>query len=68
MTQLTFQVDGNSEKAIEELKEFFGTKSTAAAIRSALLLARTAASTSKNGIVTVHDVDKGENVKIVVTG
>ena len=68
MTQMTFQVDGNSEKAIEELKEFFGTKSTAAAIRSALLLARTAASTSKDGTVIVRDQNRDENVRIVVTG
>jgi hypothetical protein len=65
---MTFQVDGNSEKAIEELKEFFGTKSTAAAIRSALLLARTAASRSKDGTVIVRDQHNDENVRIVVTG
>jgi hypothetical protein len=41
MSQLTFQLDENFERAIEVLKEFFGTKSSAAAVRSALALART---------------------------
>jgi hypothetical protein len=66
MAQLTFQLDKNSETAIDELKEFFGTKSSAAAIRSALALARTIVPTSKNHTLVVHDQNKGENVKIIV--
>jgi hypothetical protein len=66
MAQLTFQLDKNSEKAIEELKEFFGTQSSGAAIRSALALARTVVPTSKNHTLVVRDQNKNEDVKIIV--
>ena len=66
MSQLTFQLDRNSESAIEELKEFFGTSSSAAAIRSALALARTVVPTSKDHTVVVRDQNKGGDVKIIV--
>ncbi len=66
MTQLTFQLDKNSEMAIDELKEFFGTKSSAAAIRSALALARTVVPTTKNRMLVVRDQNRGEDVKIIV--
>jgi hypothetical protein len=66
MPQLTFQLDPNSAKAIEELKDFFGTKSSAAAVRSALALVRTLAPASKNGTVIVHDQNKDEDLKIVM--
>jgi hypothetical protein len=57
----------NSERAIEELKEFFGTKSSAAAVRSALALARAVGSTSTDGrTVIVHDQNKDEDVRIIV--
>jgi len=68
MTQLTFQLDVNSEEAIEELKEFFGTKSSAAAVRSALALVRTLAPASKDRTVIVHDQNKDEDIKIVMAG
>jgi hypothetical protein len=68
MSQLTFQMDRNTELAIEELKEFFGTKSSAAAIRSALALARTVVPTSKDRTVVVRDQNTNEDVKIVVAG
>ena len=68
MTQLSFLADANSQLAIEELKEFFGTRSTASAIRSALLLARTAAKVSKDGTIVIKDQDRDENVRIVVAG
>ncbi len=66
MAQMTFQLDDNSEIAIDELKEFFGTKSGAAAIRSALALARAIVPTSKDRTLVVRDLNKGEDVKIVV--
>ncbi|MGD9671053.1 MAG: hypothetical protein AB7U75_18745 [Hyphomicrobiaceae bacterium] len=68
MAQLTFQLDKNTELAIEELKQFFGTKSSAAAVRSAVALARTVVPTSKNRTVLVRDQNKNEDLKIVVTG
>jgi hypothetical protein len=66
MSQLTFQLDENSERAIGELKEFFGTKSSASAIRSAIALTRAVAPTSKNHTVIVRDQNKDEDVKIVI--
>ncbi|QLH72596.1 hypothetical protein [Rhodopseudomonas palustris] len=68
MSQLTFQLDENSEKAIEELKEFFGTKSSAAAVRSALALVRTLAPASKDRTVVIRDQNKDEDLKIVMAG
>jgi hypothetical protein len=68
MAQLTFQLDENTEKAIEELKEFFGTKSSAAAIRSALALAQVLAPTSKDRKIVVHDQNTKEKLNIVLTG
>lgn len=62
---MTFQLDENSEMAINELKDFFGTKSGAAAIRSALALARAVAPTSKDRTLVVRDLNSGEDVKIV---
>jgi hypothetical protein len=67
MAQMTFQLDKNSEKAIDELREFFGTKSNAAAIRSALALARTIVPTANNtGTVVLRDQRSGDDVKIIV--
>jgi hypothetical protein len=66
MAQLTFQLDSNSASAIEELKEFFGTSSSAAAVRSALALARTLAPTSKDHTVIVRDQNKDEDIKIIL--
>jgi hypothetical protein len=67
MSQLTFQLDENSERAIEDLKEFFGTKSSAAAVRSALALARAASSTSSDGrTVVLHDQKSNQNVTVIV--
>jgi hypothetical protein len=69
MSQLTFQLDDNSEKAIEELKTFFGTKSSAAAVRSALALVRTLAPASKDRTVIVRNQNKNnEDLKIVMAG
>jgi hypothetical protein len=68
MAQLTFQLDDNSEKAIEELKDFFGTKSSAAAVRSALALVRALAPASKDRTVIVHDQNKDEDLKILLAG
>lgn len=64
--QLTFQLDPSTVDAIEELKEFFGTKSSAAAVRSALLLARTVVPTSKDNRVVVRNQNKDEDLTIIV--
>jgi hypothetical protein len=67
MAQLTFQLDPSSEQAIKELKEFFGTKSSAAAVRTALTLARTIAPASKQGTVVIRDQNTNQDLKIVMT-
>src|SRR5258707_10851220 len=66
VAQMTFQLDDNSEIAIDELKEFFGTKSGAAAIRSALALARAIVPTRKDRTLLVPDQKKREDVRKVV--
>lgn len=66
MSQLTFQTDKSTDEAIEELKVFFGTKSGAAAIRSALKLARTVVPTTKGDTIVVRDQNNNEELKIVV--
>jgi hypothetical protein len=69
MSQLTFQLDQNSEKAIEELKEFFGTRSSAAAVRNALALARAIVpAASSERTIVIRDQTKNEDLKILVTG
>ncbi len=68
MSQLTFQLDENTERAIEELKVFFGTRSSAAAIRSALAVAQTAVPVSKNRTIVVRDQNTNQDLNIVVTG
>jgi hypothetical protein len=68
MPQLTFQLDDSSEAAIEELKEFFGTRSSAAAVRSALALARTIAPASKDRTIIIRDQNKDEDIKILMAG
>lgn len=68
MAQLTFQLDENSEQAIEELKQFFGTRSSAAAVRSALTLARTVVPTSKDRTIVIRDQNRDEDLKILMTG
>ncbi len=65
MAQLTFQLDQSSAAAIEELKEFFGTNSSAAAVRSALLLARTVVPTSRDHKVVVKDQNNDQELTIV---
>jgi hypothetical protein len=66
MAQLTFQTDQSTEQAIDELKGFFGTNSSAAAIRSALAMARTVVPTSKNRTIIVRDQNRNEDVKIII--
>jgi hypothetical protein len=68
MSQLTFQLDENSEKAIEELKDFFGTRSSAAAVRSALALARAVVPASQNRTVIIRDQNRNEDLRILMAG
>lgn len=60
MTQLTISLDKSSEAAVEVCKTFFGTKSVAAATRSALLLALHVMRTMKDDTVQVLDQNTGK--------
>lgn len=68
MYQMTFQLDKNSEEALNELKELLGTKSSAAAIRSAIALAKIIVPTGKKGRIVVRDQNKNEDISIVLAG
>ncbi len=67
--QLTFQQDEFSEEDVEELKRFFGTKSSAAAVRRALALARVIAPLIKDRTLLVKDQNAGnQEIRVVLTG
>lgn len=52
---ISFQAGPSEEESLKQLKEFFGTKSTAAAIRSGLQMAVVLARTAKDGVIEVLD-------------
>lgn len=66
LPQLTFQMDNKTQSAIEELKAFFDTSSNAAAVRSAIALARTIAGTSGGASEVIVRDSTGKDVKIVI--
>lgn len=68
MAQLTFQLDKGSAEALEELKDLLGTKSSAAAVRSALALAQIVIPTGKKGRIVVKDQNTNEDVSIILAG
>lgn len=66
MSQATFELDDNTEAAIDQLKTFFKVKSRSQAIRSAIALAGAIAPTSKGNVVVVKDQNDNSDLKIVV--
>jgi hypothetical protein len=63
--QTSFEIDKNTERALQELKEFFGVKTNSAVIKRALALAQIAAeSTDEKKQLTI--VDKHEHKEKVV--
>ena len=65
MAQTSFELDANTLRALEELKQFFGVKSNASVIRRALALAEVAAeSADERKQLTI--IDKQDNKEKVV--
>lgn len=66
--QVSFVVDEQTVKAIEELKKTFGVNSNAAVIRRALALARVAAANaSEDNTLTIVDA-KNRSHKVMLAG
>jgi hypothetical protein len=65
-TQVTFEMDDTTEKAIEDLKTFFNVKTRSAAIRRAIALAGAIAPTAKNHVVVVRDQKSDGNKDLTI--
>lgn len=69
MSQLTIQLDDNAERALQELQAFFGTSSKAAAVRTALNLARVVVpSANNNKVITIKDPESNADIRIAIVG
>lgn len=67
MSQLTVQLDESAEAAIEELKKVLGTKSSGAAVRMALALAKHVVPTSRERTIIVKDQNHdNEEIRILL--
>jgi hypothetical protein len=65
-TQVTFEMDATTEKAIEDLKTFFNVKTRSAAIRRAIALAGVIAPTAKDQVVVVRDQKSPDNKDLTI--
>lgn len=67
MAQTTFEMDSDAQRVLDQLKEFYGVKTNAAAIRRALALARLAAEASdEKKQFTFKDAQDGDKEKVVL--